>query len=89
LDAESKRQLEQNLQTSISSIAYPFGGRTAYTTQVQQLVREAGYRIGTSYLPGLNFLASSDRFGLVRQHVERYTSRADFEALVNFPQTFR
>jgi peptidoglycan/xylan/chitin deacetylase (PgdA/CDA1 family) len=85
----SRQRLEQETGKPIVSLAYPFGGPTAFNDTVVEVARNAGYRIATSYMPGINTLGAADRFALLRQHVERNTSRSYFEALVNLPEVFR
>ena len=84
----SKQRLEQELGKPITALAYPFGGRNAFDEQVVAIARQLGYRIATTYMPGVNRVRSIDRFALVRQHVERDTSRAYFEAIVSVPEVF-
>ena len=84
----SKTHLEENLNTPIIALAYPFGGPTAYSEDVVTAAKQIGYRVGTTYIPGVNALSSAERFALRRQHVERDTSRPYFEALVNAPEWF-
>jgi peptidoglycan/xylan/chitin deacetylase (PgdA/CDA1 family) len=84
----SKARLEQQLRVPAISLSYPFGGPAAFNAAVVAVAKRAGYRVATSYVPGVNELATADRFALKRQHVERYTSRSYFEALVNAPELF-
>ena len=83
-----KRRIERELGAECPSIAYPFGGRRAYSPAVLRAVAQAGYRVGVTYQPGVNELSQSSRFTLLRQHVERYTTRAEFEVAVNLPEYF-
>ncbi len=85
---DSKARLEQQLGTPIAALAYPFGGRAAFNDAVIGVAQRAGYRVATSYIPGVNHLATAKRFALLRQHVERNTSRSYFEAIVNAPELF-
>jgi peptidoglycan/xylan/chitin deacetylase (PgdA/CDA1 family) len=85
---DSKLRLERETRKPVTALAYPFGGRGAFNGTVIEAARRAGYRVATSYVPGVNDWKSADRFGLLRQHVERTTSRAYFEALVNAPEFF-
>ena len=84
----SKASLEQQLGRPIAALAYPFGGPTAFDDAVIDAARRAGYRIATSYIPGVNDLRAPNWFALLRQHVERNTTRAYFEAIVNVPELF-
>jgi hypothetical protein len=40
-------------------------------------------------MAGVNPPPLTQRYALRRQHVERYTSRAHFEAIVTLPEYFR
>ena len=86
---EPKREIEARLGIECPSVAYPFGGAQAFTDAVMEAVAGAGYRIGVTYVPGVNKLAHASRFALLRQHVERYTSRSYFKATVNLPTIFQ
>jgi peptidoglycan/xylan/chitin deacetylase (PgdA/CDA1 family) len=85
---DSKQRLENELGKSVVSLAYPFGGRAAFNDVVIAAAQRAGYRVATSYVPGINDSRAANPFALLRQHVERTTSRAYFEALVNAPELF-
>jgi peptidoglycan/xylan/chitin deacetylase (PgdA/CDA1 family) len=84
----SKARLEAELRTRVTALAYPFGGHAAFNGNVIAAARKAGYRVATSYIPGVNAPSPENRFALRRQHVERDTSRSYFEALVNAPEVF-
>jgi peptidoglycan/xylan/chitin deacetylase (PgdA/CDA1 family) len=84
----SKRHLDEHLNKPITALAYPFGGPTAYSDDVISTAQRFGYRVGTTYIPGVNSLSKADRFALRRQHVERDTSRDYFEAIINAPEWF-
>ncbi len=84
----SRERLESELGIPVTALAYPFGGLTAYNPAVIAAARAAGYRVATTYIPGVRKLAAADPFELRRQHVERDTTRSYFEALVNVPEVF-
>ncbi len=83
-----KRLIEAELGVECPSMAYPFGGRNSFSDVVLRAVAQANYRVGVTYLPGVNSLSPAARFTLARQHVERYTTRAQFEVVVNLPEYF-
>lgn len=83
-----KRLIESELGVECPSMAYPFGGRSSFSGLVLGAVKRAGYRVGVTYLPGINTLSPAARYTLARQHVERYTTRAHFEVVVNLPEYF-
>lgn len=83
-----KQLIERELGVECPSIAYPFGGGKSYSDTVLRAVAEAGYRVGVTYQPGVNELSRASRYVLRRQHVERYTTRAQFDVAVNLPEYF-
>jgi peptidoglycan/xylan/chitin deacetylase (PgdA/CDA1 family) len=83
-----KKLIEAELGVECPSMAYPFGGRNSFSGQVLGAMAQAGYRVGVTYLPGVNSLSHAARYTLARQHVERYTTRAQFEVVVNLPEYF-
>lgn len=86
--ATSRTLLEAQLRAPVTALAYPFGGQTAFNDVVIGTARQVGYRVATTYIPGVNNVPLANRFALRRQHVERYTSRGYFEAVVNLPELF-
>ncbi|PJJ58881.1 polysaccharide deacetylase family protein [Hymenobacter chitinivorans] len=60
--AQSKQQLEQELETTVVSFAYPYGG---LNEQVKHLVREAGFAFGVATDTGGLHL-EDDRFQIFR-----------------------
>jgi peptidoglycan/xylan/chitin deacetylase (PgdA/CDA1 family) len=86
---ESRRVIEAQIGKSVSVISYPVGGRSAFNGRVQDAVAQAGYRLGLSYIPGTNRLRNMDRYGMRRQHVERYTQHPYFAALLGLPEVFQ
>lgn len=85
---ESKRTIESHTGKPIAAISYPVGGTTAIDDRVFAAVQRAGYRFGATYLPGTNSIGKLDEVTLRRLHVERYTSRASFAAMLNMPAMF-
>lgn len=85
---ESKRVLEEQLGRPCQAISYPVGGTSAFDIRVQTLAEVTGYRLGFSYIPGINSLRKGDSFALKRLHVERYTTRNFFSAMLNLPMIF-
>lgn len=69
----SKAILERELGEPIHSIAYPVGARDSFTNDTERLTREAGYRVGFSFIGGVN-RAQPPRFALRRIAVEENAS---------------
>ena len=69
-------------------LAYPVGGDEAYDERVVRIARECGYRLGISYTPGVSRFPFEDAFRVRRLHVERYTTRARFAAMLALPEVF-
>lgn len=84
--ASSKHAIERELGRAVEVIAYPDGGEMAFDERVIDASRHAGYRLGASYLSGVNDLRRLDRFRLKRLHVERYLTRADFMGMLALPE---
>jgi peptidoglycan/xylan/chitin deacetylase (PgdA/CDA1 family) len=85
---DSRQRLEQELGKPAPVLAYPVGGPEEFNDKVVRAAGAAGYRLGVSYMPGVNRLAGMDRFRLRRQHVERYVSNAWFSGLLSLPEIF-
>ena len=85
---QSRLEIEQATGTPVTAIAYPVGGEDSIGERVVAAARDAGYRLGFTYLQGTNEVSRTDRMRLARQHVERYTSRAYFQGLLAFPSVF-
>lgn len=85
---ESRLCLERQLGLPAPVLAYPVGGHDEFNEKVVQAASAAGYRLGVSYVPGVNKPGRMDPFRLRRQHVERYVSNAYFSGLLSLPEIF-
>lgn len=85
--ASSRRTIEKEVGQPVTALAYPVGGTEAFDERVVSSSARAGYRFGVSYVSGVND-GVPDPYRLRRLHVERYTSRAYFEALLSVPRLF-
>lgn len=65
----SREILSAQLQTSIDTIAYPVGSRTAFTQETQKLAKQAGYSAAFSYFGGANLPGRISGFNIRRQDV--------------------
>ncbi len=68
--SKSKEIIERELGETISSVAYPVGGSTTYTTMTEQLAAQCGYQMAFSFNSGFNREIGSCRFDLRRLAVE-------------------
>ncbi len=83
---DSKAKLEEEIQRSITTMSYPDGNSLAFNDAVVDAVKSTGYQFGASYLTGTNNLNRLDHFRLKRLHVERDTTREDFEGMLACPE---
>jgi peptidoglycan/xylan/chitin deacetylase (PgdA/CDA1 family) len=84
----SKNRIEAMSDAPVKVIAYPVGGEEAFNDAVRKAVRTAGYRLGVSYIPGVNRYRDWDPYALRRLHVERYVDDAYFRAMMVLPGLF-
>ncbi len=84
----SKASIETVTGIPCQTIAYPVGGAEAFNPRVQRAVQAAGYRLGLTYLSGVDVPADWDPFALHRLHVERYTGTHRFRAMLAAPELF-
>ena len=85
---DSKAAIETHTGRSVVSLAYPVGGPGAYSDHVVDVARQAGYRFGFTYEPGVIDPQHMDNFRLRRLAVERYVSRERFCAMLAVPPMF-
>jgi peptidoglycan/xylan/chitin deacetylase (PgdA/CDA1 family) len=84
----SRAALESATGHPVVSIAYPVGSRRAFDERVLGAVSDCGYVAGFSYLPGIAGASAATPLALPRLHVERYTTRAMFAAMLSLPEVF-
>ncbi|MFT6372514.1 MAG: peptidoglycan/xylan/chitin deacetylase (PgdA/CDA1 family) [Gammaproteobacteria bacterium] len=63
---ESKLFLEKKLNHSISSISYPVGSQNTFNDKTKELAKQAGYKIGFSFLDGYNNKLIADIYQIPR-----------------------
>lgn len=85
---QSRHEIQQQTGQPADVISYPVGGPSAFSPRVVNLAQEAGYRLGVSYIHGMNRWNRFDRFALRRIHVERYHNRDYFRAMLQLPELF-
>lgn len=86
--AESRDAIAGQLGRPVNIFSYPDGGAEAFDPRVIAAVKRAGYQLGLSYVSGASHLHSLNRYAIQRLHVERYTSRTHFQAMLEFPTLF-
>ena len=85
---DSKKTIEAMTKKVCRTIAYPVGGRNAFTEKVQEISEAAGYEYGLSYISGNNKADALNKYSLARLHVERYTSNEEFKLMLYLPEIF-
>lgn len=92
---DSKAALERELGTGAALIAYPVGGDDAFDARVIQSAREAGYRVGCSYIHGTNPIGRYHHHAIARLAVERemdlgwFAGMLTLPGLIGYPSTSR
>lgn len=86
--ADSKAAIEARTGKPVYSLAYPTGGPQAYSEQVVECVRQAGYRFAFRYESAVNVPGAWDPHKLGRSAVERYVTRESFRAALAMPGIF-
>ena len=64
--SDSQRVLSDMLNSSVSILAYPVGGRTSFTRETQDLAKAAGYEAAFSMYGGTNSAQIKDIFDVRR-----------------------
>ncbi len=67
----ARQRIEAETAMDVRLMAYPVGGRDAFTPETQQLAAGAGYRAAFSYYGGVNRPGHSDLFDLRREAIDR------------------
>lgn len=86
--AGSRARLEQELGSGIDVLSYPVGGPDAFDAEVVDAARQAGYRLGCSYMAGMGSAREAQRFALRRIPVERGMALPWFGAMLALPEVF-
>lgn len=83
--AQSKQVLEDRLQRSVNSIAYPIGTPSAFNARVIDATANQGYKLGVTYVSGANPLFNLNRFELHRHGIGLRMTPPYFRALTSLP----
>lgn len=68
--SSSKEQLEQELATEISALAYPVGDEHSYTPVTQQLASSVGYKLAFSFTNSYNLLPLNNPLAISRLGID-------------------
>lgn len=69
--SDSKKRLEECLEKPVTSIAYPVGGKSAFTENTMSMTKNAGYSLAFSFIAGFNpSLTSHNQYQLRRLPVD-------------------
>lgn len=79
----SKNILEQKLGKEIDSIAYPVGGYDHFNQDAKEISRELGFKLGFSFLTGVNRFPEIDLFDVKR--VVSQSHWDNFDIAMAFP----
>ncbi len=86
--SDSREILQEQVGGDINAISYPVGGFDAYDSHVIHTAIECGYRIGCSYVVGVDRPASDNLMSLRRIPIERDMDMIWFEAILAAPEVF-
>lgn len=84
--AQSKRLIEEKLGKPVNSIAYPVGKKTSFNDISKQLAKQAGYKAGFSFYPGVYNGEIDDSFDIRR--ITLASEPALYKNEVVFPGVF-
>lgn len=83
--SESKRVLEERLQSSVDLLAYPIGTASAFNARVTAAAERAGFQLAATYIAGANPLRELKRYELRRHGIGLGTTTRYFRALTSLP----
>ncbi len=87
--ADSKRIIEDRINSQVNSISYPTGMESSFTDKVIDMVRTCGYKLGFTYQHGFISMPIKDPYRMKRVHVENHINAAYFNSMMKFPMVFR
>jgi peptidoglycan/xylan/chitin deacetylase (PgdA/CDA1 family) len=88
---ESKRRIEEVLGRPVTSFSYPVGTADAFTSETEDLMREAGIRWAFNFQGGYvdaTRARAADPYSLPRIAMEPHLSGPRFQALHTLPALF-
>lgn len=84
----SRAALNSIKSVNCRTIAFPFGGASAFNDSVKREAKAAGYGVACSYQSGLSNIVEDDNYQLKRLHVDYQLSRPSFVAMLAEPKLF-
>ena len=85
--AGSKEVIESRTGHSCDVFCYPVGSKSICTEKVVNEIKKAGYRLGISYMSGVN-LPRDDCFRMKRLHIEEDIDKELFVSMLSMPRMF-
>ncbi len=85
---DCQARLTAELGAPALAISYPVGGPDAYDARVIAAARDAGFRLGFTYLNGCNRWPLGEHFSLRRMAIERSADMGWFPAMMAVPELF-
>lgn len=82
---ESKRVIEERLQSSVDLLAYPIGTASAYNARVVAAAERSGFQLAATYIAGANPVGQLKRYELRRHGIGLGTTPRYFRALTSLP----
>ncbi|MDP7592872.1 MAG: polysaccharide deacetylase family protein [Litorilituus sp.] len=79
----SKQRIQQELAESISSFAYPVGGKNAFSLTTEKILCDTGYAFGFSFIPGINRMINSNKYRLKRFSIDNNCSITQLKKQIN------
>src|SRR5262249_1443350 len=84
----SKEILQHQLGTPITAVAYPVGGRNAYTAETCAMAASVGYRLGFNFRRHNNPFPFQSPLDLGRLAVAEPITRRQLQSSICFPRLF-
>jgi len=85
---DSSQQIADCTGQTPLAIAYPAGDKQNFNDQVRAISESSGYSIAASYVSGVNPVDAMERYSLSRLHIESYTGKNEFAAMLELPVVF-
>ena len=67
--SDSREQIREHLGAEATTIAYPVGGRSCFSTNTEAMTRDCGYRAAFSFYGGVNRPPVANRYDVKREGI--------------------